>query len=70
MSAAPDKQPSDDGCPTPGELREKIDELMRLERDQLALTRRMRLEVAEIHRRIVASPNPILPRDDYGGGQP
>lgn len=54
----------DEREPTPDELEAKLDELVRIGHSQVEFTRWLGEKVDDIHRRIVQSPNPILPRDD------
>ncbi len=59
----------DDRDETPKELEAKLDELVRMGREQVDFTRWLSAKVDDIHRRIVASDNPMLPRNGNGDGR-
>jgi hypothetical protein len=49
-------------------LRAKLDEVLRLSREQMTATTEMRKRVQEIHHRIIAGGFPILPNEPNNGG--
>lgn len=49
-------------------LRAKLDEVLRLSREQIGVTTEMRKWVQEIHHRIIAGGFPILPNERHHRG--